>query len=97
MAAFILEGREWGKGSIQEKNSDALSGLGSASSVLAKSWGPFFMLFLKAASFHHQAEHMAGAQKALGGLDSSTQLLKDDLICKVYLQESCSLNNRFLP
>lgn len=70
MAAFTLEGPEWGKGSIQEKSSDALSGLGSALTILAKSRGPLFMLFLKAASFHHQAEHMAGAQKALGGVGS---------------------------
>lgn len=31
------------------------------------------------------------------GSNPSPQMLKDDLICKVYLQEPCSLNKRFLP
>lgn len=32
----------------------------------------------------------------LGGSNRSTQVLKDDLIRKVYLQEPCSLNKIFL-
>lgn len=35
--------------------------------------------------------------KHMEGSNHSTQMLKDDLICEVYLQEPCSLNKRFLP
>lgn len=54
-------------------------------------------LFLKATPLHYQAEPMAGAQKTLGGVGSLRTDVKRSLACKVYLQEPCSLNKRFLP
>lgn len=65
--------------------------------VLAKSQGPFFMLFLKAVPSAARLSTWQVLRKHWEGLCCSTQMLKDDLICKVYSQEPCSLNKRFLP
>lgn len=55
---------------FQKRNCGALTGLVSALNVLAKLQSPFFMLFPKAARLYYQAELMAGAQKALGRVES---------------------------
>lgn len=53
------------------------------------------MLLLEGAPLHDQAEHVAGAERALGRAVMRHRNVKDDLICEVDLLELCSLNKRF--